>query len=118
MYCKTCLFVLDFKTVSSAFFSTPVRTEEVGLSCSVNDEMKQTQEKEDEMVEAEREKEREHDGEEDGEDKEEEKNMDSLEWVMMRNTDSVFSELSELSREYAESVDQGVSVRGRCACAY
>lgn len=30
----------------------------------------------------------------------------------MRNTDSVFSELSELSRYYLESVDQGASVRG------
>lgn len=30
----------------------------------------------------------------------------------MRNTDSVFSELSELSRHYLESVDQGASVRG------
>lgn len=32
----------------------------------------------------------------------------------MRNTDSVFSELSELSRHYLESVDQGASVRGDC----
>lgn len=30
-----------------------------------------------------------------------------------RNTDSVFSELSELSRHYVESVDQGASVRGK-----
>lgn len=30
----------------------------------------------------------------------------------MRNTDSVFSELSELSHHYLESVDQGASVRG------
>lgn len=37
---------------------------------------------------------------------------DSLEWEM-RNTDSVFSELSELSRDYVESVDQGASVRGK-----
>lgn len=36
---------------------------------------------------------------------------DSLEWEL-RNTDSVFSELSELSRDYVESVDQGASVRG------
>lgn len=36
---------------------------------------------------------------------------DSLE-LEMRNTDSVFSELSELSRHYLESVDQGASVRG------
>lgn len=31
----------------------------------------------------------------------------------MRNTDSVFSELSELSRHYLESVDQGASLRGK-----
>ncbi|XP_026226990.1 C-Jun-amino-terminal kinase-interacting protein 4 [Anabas testudineus] len=36
---------------------------------------------------------------------------DSLEWEL-RNTDSVFSELSELSRDYVESVDRGASVRG------
>ncbi|KAM9310762.1 C-Jun-amino-terminal kinase-interacting protein 4 isoform 2-T3 [Pholidichthys leucotaenia] len=36
---------------------------------------------------------------------------DSLEWDL-RNTESVFSELSELSRDHAESVDRGISVRG------
>ncbi|XP_020502373.2 C-Jun-amino-terminal kinase-interacting protein 4 isoform X2 [Labrus bergylta] len=36
---------------------------------------------------------------------------DGMEWEL-RNTDSVFSELSELSRDYLESVDQGASVRG------
>uniref|UniRef100_A0A1A8FX71 RH2 domain-containing protein n=2 Tax=Nothobranchius korthausae TaxID=1143690 RepID=A0A1A8FX71_9TELE len=36
---------------------------------------------------------------------------DSMEWDL-RNTDSVFSELSELSRDYVESVDQGANVRG------
>lgn len=36
---------------------------------------------------------------------------DSMEWEL-RNTDSVFSELSELSRDYVETVDQGASVRG------
>lgn len=30
-----------------------------------------------------------------------------------RNTDSVFSELLELSHDYVESVDQGASVRGK-----
>lgn len=35
----------------------------------------------------------------------------SLDWNL-RNTDSLYSELSELSREYVESVDQGASVRG------
>uniref|UniRef100_A0A4W5MTD6 RH1 domain-containing protein n=1 Tax=Hucho hucho TaxID=62062 RepID=A0A4W5MTD6_9TELE len=46
-----------------------------------------------------------------GEKEDEEEDMDSLEWEL-RNTESVFSELSELSREYIESVDQGASVRG------
>ncbi|XP_028281993.1 C-Jun-amino-terminal kinase-interacting protein 4 isoform X2 [Parambassis ranga] len=36
---------------------------------------------------------------------------DRMEWEL-RNNDSVFSELSELSRDYVESVDQGASVRG------
>ncbi|XP_038567145.1 C-Jun-amino-terminal kinase-interacting protein 4 [Micropterus salmoides] len=36
---------------------------------------------------------------------------DNMEWEL-RNTDSVFSELSELSRDYVESVDRGASVRG------
>ncbi|XP_028326759.1 C-Jun-amino-terminal kinase-interacting protein 4 [Gouania willdenowi] len=36
---------------------------------------------------------------------------DSVEWEL-RNTDSVFSELSELSQDYVESVDRGASVRG------
>lgn len=42
---------------------------------------------------------------------EEESEEDDLEFEL-RNTDSVFSELSELSRDYLESVDQGASVRG------
>lgn len=37
---------------------------------------------------------------------------DSMEWEL-RNTDSVFSELSELSRDFVESVDRGASVRGK-----
>ncbi|XP_035497130.1 C-Jun-amino-terminal kinase-interacting protein 4 isoform X1 [Scophthalmus maximus] len=44
-------------------------------------------------------------------DEEEEVEEDSMEWEL-RNTDSVFSELSELSRDYVESVDRGASVRG------
>ncbi|KAJ3598212.1 hypothetical protein NHX12_001723 [Muraenolepis orangiensis] len=36
---------------------------------------------------------------------------DSMEWEL-RNTDSVFSELSELSHDYIDSVDHGASVRG------
>lgn len=42
---------------------------------------------------------------------EEEESEDDLEFEL-RNTDSVFSELSELNRDYLESVDQGASVRG------
>ncbi|XP_034030498.1 LOW QUALITY PROTEIN: C-Jun-amino-terminal kinase-interacting protein 3 [Thalassophryne amazonica] len=36
---------------------------------------------------------------------------DSVEWDL-RNTDSLFSELSELSHDYVESVDRGVGARG------
>uniref|UniRef100_A0A3B3Z6F5 RH2 domain-containing protein n=1 Tax=Poecilia mexicana TaxID=48701 RepID=A0A3B3Z6F5_9TELE len=43
----------------------------------------------------------------DGEEVDEE---DCIEWDL-RNTDSVFSELSELSRDYLESVDRGASIR-------
>ncbi|XP_041708503.1 C-Jun-amino-terminal kinase-interacting protein 4-like isoform X2 [Coregonus clupeaformis] len=84
----------------------PIRDE---TKTSMDEEMKEVEEKE---------------GEEGVEDKkgggvkqekedeeEEEEDMDSLEWEL-RNTESVFSELSELSREYVESVDQGASVRG------
>lgn len=46
---------------------------------------------------------------EEGEEMEED---DSIEWEL-RNTDSVFSELSELSHDYVESVDRGASVRGK-----
>lgn len=53
-------------------------------------------------------------GEMDKKDEEEEaEDEDSVEWEL-RNTDSVFSELSELSRDYVESVDRGASVRGKC----
>lgn len=45
------------------------------------------------------------------EDKEDEEDC-GLE-LELRNTDSVFSELSELSHDYVESVDQGASVRGK-----
>ncbi|KAG7269339.1 hypothetical protein CRUP_006697 [Coryphaenoides rupestris] len=48
---------------------------------------------------------------EDGGVDEEEEEEDSLEWEL-RNTDSLFSELSELSRDYIDSVDHGASVRG------
>ncbi|XP_013868117.1 C-Jun-amino-terminal kinase-interacting protein 3 isoform X2 [Austrofundulus limnaeus] len=55
--------------------------------------------------------EEEKDGEEEKKKQEEEEEDDGMEWDL-RNTDSVFSELSELSRDYLESVDQGASVRG------
>lgn len=44
---------------------------------------------------------------------EEEVEEDDSMGLEMRNTDSVFSELSELSRHYLESVDQGASLRGK-----
>ncbi|KAJ8392852.1 hypothetical protein AAFF_G00070560 [Aldrovandia affinis] len=59
-----------------------------------------------EAVEVEEEREREEE-----EEQEEEEDQESLEWEL-RNTDSVYSELSELSRDYVESVDRGASVRG------
>ncbi|XP_019948487.2 C-Jun-amino-terminal kinase-interacting protein 4 isoform X1 [Paralichthys olivaceus] len=49
--------------------------------------------------------------EKDKEEDEEVEEEDSVEWDL-RNNDSVFSELSELSRDYVESVDHGASVRG------
>nr|XP_046256072.1 C-Jun-amino-terminal kinase-interacting protein 4 [Scatophagus argus] len=68
-----------------------------------------------EMEEKNRKVEKEQGGEKqekDGEELEEEEEEDtSVEWEL-RNTDSVFSELSELSRDYVESVDRGASVRG------
>ncbi|XP_011483693.1 C-Jun-amino-terminal kinase-interacting protein 4 isoform X2 [Oryzias latipes] len=55
------------------------------------------------------EKEQEKDQEE--EEEEEAGEDDSMEWDL-RNTDSVFSELSELSQDYVQSVDHGANVRG------
>lgn len=46
------------------------------------------------------------------EEEEEVEEDDSME-SHVRNTDSVFSELSELNRDYVESVDRGASVRGK-----
>ncbi|XP_029603239.1 C-Jun-amino-terminal kinase-interacting protein 4 [Salmo trutta] len=82
--------------------STPVRAdakEPIGdeTKTSMEEEMKEEEEKEEGGAKQENEG--------------EEEDMDSLEWEL-RNTESVFSELSELSREYIESVDQGASVRG------
>lgn len=84
------------------FPSTPVRAdakEPIGdeTKTSMEEEMKEEEEKEEGGAKQENEG--------------EEEDMGSLEWEL-RNTESVFSELSELSREYIESVDQGASVRG------
>ncbi|MCJ8728601.1 hypothetical protein PDJAM_G00006440 [Pangasius djambal] len=82
--------------------STPLRAESGEPACSLEEEIRPIKEA---RVEDEEESNQED------EKGEEEKDLDSLEWEM-RNTDSVFSELSELSQEYVESVDHGVSVRG------
>uniref|UniRef100_A0A672PQZ9 C-Jun-amino-terminal kinase-interacting protein 4-like n=2 Tax=Sinocyclocheilus grahami TaxID=75366 RepID=A0A672PQZ9_SINGR len=93
----------DFVETSSPVCSKTATSE---LNSSLFDEMKQAQEDKREVVEDQK--------VEDGEKTKEEEEMDSdsdcLEWEL-RNTDSVFSELSELSREYVENVDQGASVR-------
>ncbi|XP_066539607.1 C-Jun-amino-terminal kinase-interacting protein 4 isoform X2 [Hoplias malabaricus] len=91
--------------------STPVREGEGEPKQNLEEEMRHNEENEG-GGDDEEEREQENEGEEHEEDKEEEKNLDRLEWEMIRNTDSVFSELCELSRDYAESVDHGVSVRG------
>ncbi|XP_059196265.1 C-Jun-amino-terminal kinase-interacting protein 4 isoform X2 [Centropristis striata] len=91
--------------------STPVRptTEEPqkdASETSMEDELKEVEEKEHKIEEVSGGQRQEKDQEED-----EVEEDDSMEWEL-RNTDSVFSELSELSRDYVESVDQGASVRG------
>ncbi|XP_035616267.1 C-Jun-amino-terminal kinase-interacting protein 3-like isoform X2 [Oncorhynchus keta] len=91
--------------------STPVRAdakEPIRDKTSMGEEIKEVEEKEGEKEEEEEEK-KEEGAKQEKEDAEED--MDSLEWEL-RNTESVFSELSELSQEYIESVDQGASVRG------
>ncbi|KAM6994672.1 C-Jun-amino-terminal kinase-interacting protein 4 isoform 2-T2 [Tautogolabrus adspersus] len=74
---------------------------------SLEDEMEEVEEKE---PEAEVVQEGERQGKDEAQDEEGEED-DCMEWEL-RNTYSVFSELSELSRDYVESVDQGASVRG------
>ncbi|XP_042164218.1 C-Jun-amino-terminal kinase-interacting protein 4-like isoform X2 [Oncorhynchus tshawytscha] len=89
--------------------STPVRAdakEPIRDKTSMGEEIKEVEEKEGEKEEEEKKEEGAKQEKED-----EEEDMDSLEWEL-RNTESVFSELSELSQEYIESVDQGASVRG------
>ncbi|XP_060726163.1 C-Jun-amino-terminal kinase-interacting protein 4 [Tachysurus vachellii] len=82
--------------------STPLRAEGGEPNCSLEEEIR--------PIKEERGEDEEESNQED-EKADKEKDLDSLEWEM-RNTDSVFSELSELSQEYVESVDHGVSVRG------
>ncbi|KAL3060061.1 hypothetical protein OYC64_014620 [Pagothenia borchgrevinki] len=92
--------------------STPVRPnskEGDELETSVEEEMRQVEEKECKVEEEKGGEGKEKDKQE--EEEEEEEEDDSMEWDL-RNTDSVFSELSELSRDYVESVDRGASVRG------
>uniref|UniRef100_A0A8C1RFC2 Si:dkey-17m8.1 n=2 Tax=Cyprinus carpio TaxID=7962 RepID=A0A8C1RFC2_CYPCA len=76
------------------------------LNSSLFDEMKQAQEDKREVDKDQKVK----DGEKTKEEEELDNDSDCLEWEL-RNTDSVFSELSELSSEYVENVDQGASVR-------
>ncbi|KAG7336036.1 hypothetical protein KOW79_000729 [Hemibagrus wyckioides] len=79
--------------------STPVRAEGGEPNCSLEEEVTEERGEDEE------------EGNQEDEKGDKEKDLDSLEWEL-RNTDSVFSELSELSQEYVESVDHGVSVRG------
>ncbi|XP_026172779.1 C-Jun-amino-terminal kinase-interacting protein 4 isoform X2 [Mastacembelus armatus] len=97
--------------------STPVRPnkeepQKEELDTSLELEMKEVEEEEEEG-EKERKAEERKGAEMQEKDKEEDEveEDDSMEWEL-RNTDSVYSELSELSRDYVESVDRGASVRG------
>lgn len=94
--------------------SSPVRpnTEEPTkneLETSLEDEMREVEEEREGEKECKIEEQKEGEMKEKAEEEVEED--DSMEWEL-RNTDSVFSELSELSRDYVESVDRGASVRG------
>ncbi|XP_074540553.1 C-Jun-amino-terminal kinase-interacting protein 4 isoform X2 [Halichoeres trimaculatus] len=96
---------MDVSTpVSKPLNEEPMREES---EKSLEDEIEEMEEKEPQAEE-------EQGGERQGKEHEEEEGDeedDSMEWDL-RNTDSLFSELSELSRDYVESVDQGASVRG------
>nr|XP_029494380.1 C-Jun-amino-terminal kinase-interacting protein 4-like isoform X1 [Oncorhynchus nerka] len=94
--------------------STPVRAdakEPIRDKTSMGEEIKEVEEKEGEKEEQEEEEKKEEGAKKKKKKEDEEEDVDSLEWEL-RNTESVFSELSELSQEYIESVDQGASVRG------
>ncbi|XP_055019994.1 C-Jun-amino-terminal kinase-interacting protein 4 isoform X2 [Boleophthalmus pectinirostris] len=93
--------------------SIPVSLEEQPgdtFETSMEDEIRKEQENEEESDPKEQQESSRETKEED-EEEEEESEDEELEFEL-RNTDSVFSELSELSRDYLESVDQGASVRG------
>nr|XP_061813427.1 C-Jun-amino-terminal kinase-interacting protein 4-like [Nerophis lumbriciformis] len=85
--------------------STLARPKTEESDTSLEDELK------DGRVEVEGRCDEKQEGQEEEEEEEEELEEDSMEWEQ-RNTDSVFSELSELSQDFVESVDQGASVRG------
>lgn len=99
---------LSFALSSSSVCSKTATSE---LNSSLFDEMKQAQEDKREVDKDQKVK----DGEKTKEEEELDNGSDCLEWEL-RNTDSVFSELSELSSEYVENVDQGASVRGTIVC--
>ncbi|XP_061676863.1 C-Jun-amino-terminal kinase-interacting protein 4 isoform X1 [Syngnathoides biaculeatus] len=92
---------------SVADASTPARSNTEAPQTSLEDELKEGKvEEQTEGVKQEESREGKVE-----EDEEEQVDDDSMEWEL-RNTDSVFSELSELSQDFVESVDQGASVRG------
>ncbi len=103
----SCLFV-HLSLSSSPVFSKIATSD---LNSSLFDDMKPAHEDKREVDEDQKVK----DGEKTKEEEEMDSDSDCLEWEL-RNTDSVFSELSELSREYVENVDQGASVRGTIMC--
>lgn len=94
-------------------FSTPVLKTNEAINdepeVCLKDELREVETNEEEIKEAKQNVERREKVY--GEAEEDVEEDDSL-GLEMRNTDSVFSELSELSRHYLESVDQGASVRG------
>lgn len=94
------------------FISTPVRPnkDETAIEDS-NTSLEQEMTEEEEEKELKVEEGNREMIQENGKEGQEVEEDDSLEWEL-RNTDSVFSELSELSRDYVESVDRGASVRG------
>lgn len=93
-----------YKSRSAYVVSTPARLDTKAPETSLEDELKEG--KVEELTGGAK---QEKSGEEE---EEEDLDEDSMEWEL-RNTDSVFSELSELSQDFVDSVDQGASIRGR-----